>query len=262
MSSLTGYLTRHIRYKTLAASFHSVTSSYLLSQAPFWKYAICLVVGISLQALANLYNSYQNEKSSAIKKGLMIALFTALGAGLVAINTRPGLIFFGVICLAMSGGYSMYSNILKARPSETPLADIMVFLSFGPLSVFGATYFFEGQKFFDETKYDKIFAISLINGILSHALLWIHRIKDSEKDKLAKKKTTVVLLGERMSRGILALELLLLVFLGFKIGAIAGASLAFSSILLVYFIWSRNFYYAFHFWVIFLMINPFLLVNK
>ncbi|MCS6961504.1 MAG: prenyltransferase [Deltaproteobacteria bacterium] len=246
-------LARQTRYKTLSVAFHSVTVTYLISnKGSFYQYVICLLVGFAIQASANLFNSLQVTNDIKIKKATAVCFTLSVLAGSLAVIEKPFLIFFGLLALAISAGYSKKLSVLQVRPSETVLADLFILFSFGPIGTYGSFYFFGG------TNFDEAVTLSVINGVFAHNLLWIHRIKDIEKDKASGKKTLAVRLGFGGSVLVFVLENLFAISLGISTFGYLKCFLAVSSMVaLAFLLCQKKFFESFHLWVLFLLLNPF-----
>jgi 1,4-dihydroxy-2-naphthoate octaprenyltransferase len=99
-----------------------------------------------------------------------------------------------IIYLALAGGFlGFFYSADPIRFSYRELGEICVFLGFGPLLVAG-TYYVQVQKLSLS-----MWLISVPVGILIMLVLFINGFQDREADKLANKKTMVVLLGKKKS---------------------------------------------------------------
>ncbi len=249
------FLLRQVRFKTLSVSFNVITSVFLLSNASFLKYLIALVIGFLLQGLANIFNSFQTEVKSASSRNLIYLLLACLLLlGGVASGTNIYLWAVGLLAILIVFSYSYKGARWRVRVSETPLADIFIILSFGPLATYGAAEYFGVEHI------TQIAVLSILNGILAHNLLWIHRIKDIDKDLSAGKKTLAVLLGKDYSLVLMMLENLYAIHLVYQnFGVLCAGLILGIFTLIISLIKFNNFYYAFHFWILFLLMNPFVL---
>ncbi|MCS6893296.1 MAG: prenyltransferase [Deltaproteobacteria bacterium] len=250
--SLKEILLRHIRVKTLVVSFHTVTNTYLISGGTPVQLLIALVLAVLLQTSANLYNSLQNFENS---KSLMMLFVLTLGSsfliGSYLAVQKPILWIFGVPAIVFVLGYSKKFSFMDFRISEHPLADLIILLSFGPIATFGCYAYFSG------TDIPSLVMLAPLNAVFAHNLLWIHRIKDIEKDLSLGKKTFSVRLGEHKSIFVFAVEnLIMLCLFASHFGLVTSSFAIASTLATLIFLTQRKFNTVFHFWITSLTVHP------
>lgn len=173
--------------------------------------AVTLLAAMAIQILSNFVNDYFDYKRGsdgaerlgpvrAISKGLVtahqmkcaIALVAAvaivLGAYLIWVGGWPialiGISALVFACLYSIGRYSL---------SHLGIADIFVFIYFGPVASLG-TYYLQMMS-----ASASAFWVGCATGLISMAVLTVNNRRDAEQDRLHGKKTIVVRLGNRFA---------------------------------------------------------------
>ena len=213
-----------LRLRTLPLSVSgSVVGSsyaYYLGFFDFLIFILIILTTISFQILSNLANDYgdgikgtDNKNrigpERAIQSGLISPkemLYAVFFNALISTVFCISLIWlvFGVDHILMSvlflilGGISIYAAITytmgKSAYGYKALGDLMVFLFFGLLSVFGTFFLF--AKYID---FRLIFPASSI-GLLSAAVLNLNNMRDLSSDRESNKKTLAVFMGVKYSK--------------------------------------------------------------
>ncbi|WP_018276219.1 1,4-dihydroxy-2-naphthoate octaprenyltransferase [Teredinibacter turnerae] len=213
-SKLTVFLLA-IRPRTLPASLSPVVlGTALVPASQFnWAIALCaLGVALFLQIAVNLANDYFDAKSGidttarlgpirvtqsnlapaqivALGVALFLCLATFCGLALV-IHTGWPLLVVGLICilatLAYSGGpYPLASHAL---------GEITVLIFFGWVAVLGS-YYVHTQSLSPQ-----VFWLSNALGLVLAAIMLVNNLRDIKTDRIARKYTLAVLLGDSCSR--------------------------------------------------------------
>ena len=244
------FLLKHIRVKTLAVSWHVCWLTYLLTEGTnFINLLLCLITGASLQAVANLYNS--SSSNQELKRYIWFLVATSFVAGGIVAFQKPGLWAFAPLAYVLAFGYSrtIFSTI---KVSESFLGTLLILVAFGPFASLGVAIAVEGANFFEN------FIAGFINAIFAHNLLWIHHLKDLEKDKAAGKKTIPALLGEKKSLTLFVAENAFgVLFVNFYFGLPQATVILVFVTILAWLIMFKDFLLAFHYWVFSLLIFPF-----
>jgi len=244
------FLLKHIRVKTLAVSWHVCWLTYFLTEGTnFTNLLLCLVTGVSLQALANLYNSSCSRPE--LKRYIWFFVATSFVAGGIVAVQKPVLWAFAPLAYVLAFGYSrtIFSTV---KVSESFLGTLLILVAFGPFASLGVAIAVKGTNFSEN------FIAGFINAIFAHNLLWIHHLKDLEKDKAAGKKTIPVLLGEKKSLTLFVAETAFSVlFINFYFGLPQATVILVFVAILTWLILVKDFMLAFHYWVFSLLIFPF-----
>jgi len=173
---------------------------------------LCFITAILLQILSNLANDYgdtlhgadslhregpkratQTEKISkaVMRKALLILILLSLTFGYILIKGES--IFFYVAGLAAILAAVTYT--VGPKPyGYAGFGDIFVLIFFGVIGVFG-TYYLQTHKFNFQ-----ILLPAMACGCFCVAVLNINNIRDINSDKLARKNTIPVRLGENKAR--------------------------------------------------------------
>lgn len=203
------------RLKTLPAVLGPLLLSVsigLNDSVEIYRIALVISIGFFLQILVNLLNDIQD-----FNKGLdnenrlgpvrasqlghlskfemnwitLIIFIICLSLGLIAFlisnffSLVIGLILF-VLAYSYTGGPKPYGY--------NGLGEIGVIIVFGPMTVLGSLYIFDIYPTL------KLLLLSLIPGISASLIILINNIRDLENDKNWKKNTIAVILGEKKSR--------------------------------------------------------------
>ncbi|MEI7973614.1 MAG: 1,4-dihydroxy-2-naphthoate polyprenyltransferase [Bdellovibrio sp.] len=208
-----------IRPKTLTASVAPVlvASGWALAQHSFqfWISLLALLSSIFIQIGTNLVNDAQDFKkgadrqdrlgpvrvsaaglapSSWVMRGAFICFFLSVLMGLP-------LVWVGGWPIVVVGLFSLLFGYLYTG-GPYPLAywglgDLFVFLFFGWVAVGGVVYLQTGQ-----VDFPAIILGSQV-GLLGCVLISINNLRDELQDRLAQKRTLVVLLGRRWNLALL-----------------------------------------------------------
>ena len=220
-----------------------VATAYLYEPGWHWiRSTLCLAVAVLLQVAVNYANDYSDgvrgsdhyrvgpsrlTGSGAAKPRTVLAVamvffgFAALaGLAIVVITGQWWLLMVGAAALAAgwfyTGGKHPYGYY--------GLGEVFVFVFFGLVATVG-------------TMYVQVGAISIeawiagsCAGLLACAVLMVNNIRDANQDKLAKKRTLAVLIGDLPSRVVFGLLLLV------PFGILYFFTLLFDSAFYVYFV--------------------------
>lgn len=121
---------------------------------------------------------------------ITFALAVTLGAFLVAQGGAPILII-GILSVA-------FGTLYTAGPyplAYIGLGDLFVMIFFGPVAVAG-TYYVNTLAWSADAA-----ILGLIPGLLAVGILIVNNLRDHESDRLVRKRTLVVTLGERFGKG-------------------------------------------------------------
>ena len=186
-----------------------------------WNVFIAAVVtAILLQILSNLANDYGDFKKGSdkinrlgparmvssgyisaiqMKTAIIIIALLAFISGSLLIYSGLGKIFNAETLVFFILGLSAIAAAIKYTVGKNPygyygFGDFMVFLFFGLLGVMGTFYMFSGYF-----KMDLLLPATSV-GLLSAGVLNINNLRDYENDKIALKRTVVVMLGIKRAR--------------------------------------------------------------
>ncbi len=196
----------------------------------WWKALLALAVALALQVAVNYANDYSDgirgtdadrvgpmrlvgsgaATPAAVKRAAFLAFGVAAAAGLVlAATTAWWLVAVGVVCVLAAwfytGGSKPYGYL--------GLGEVMVFVFFGLVAVTGTTYV--------QTETWEWASLSAATGIgaLACAILVANNLRDIPTDTVAGKRTLAVVLGDRRTRLLYAL---LVVLAAAAVVAVAG----------------------------------------
>jgi len=203
------------RLKTLPAVLGPlllVISIGLNNSINIYKIALVIFIGIFLQILVNLLNDVQdfnkgldNENrvgplrasqqgylsKSEMNLLILIIIIICLILGLIAFFISDfytliiGIVLFG-LAYTYTGGPKPYGY--------NGLGEVGVITVFGPITILGSLYIFDIHPTL------KLLLLSLIPGISASLIILINNIRDLENDKKGEKNTIAVILGEKKSR--------------------------------------------------------------
>ncbi|MGB0099739.1 MAG: 1,4-dihydroxy-2-naphthoate polyprenyltransferase [Nocardioides sp.] len=185
----------------------------------WWKALLALVVALALQVAVNYANDYSDgirgtdadrvgpmrlvgsgaAAASAVKRAAFLAFGVAGVAGLVlAATTAWWLVAVGLVCLLAAWFYTGGSNPY----GYLGLGEVMVFVFFGLVAVIGTTYV--------QTETWEWAALWAAVGVgsLACAILVANNLRDIPTDTEAGKRTLAVKLGDRRTRLLYALLVL------------------------------------------------------
>lgn len=197
-----------IRPKTLfvAASPVLVGSAVAINNGSFSGiiFLLCLFGSLLLQIESNLANDYFDWKHGSDTKerlgpvrvtssGLITPKQMVWGMAIVAILS----VAVGITLIALAGLPILWIGsagllcafLYTAGPyplSRIGIADLFVFIFFGPVAVIGTTYAHSGHVQSESILY------SLPIGFVATAILLVNNIRDHKEDSLTGKKTLVV----------------------------------------------------------------------
>jgi len=203
------------RLKTLPAVLGPlllVISIGLNNSINIYKIALVIFIGIFLQILVNLLNDVQdfnkgldNENrvgplrasqqgylsKSEMNLLILIIIIICLILGLIAFFISDfytliiGIVLFG-LAYTYTGGPKPYGY--------NGLGEVGVITVFGPITILGSLYIFDIHPTLN------LLLLSLIPGISASLIILINNIRDLENDKKGEKNTIAVILGEKKSR--------------------------------------------------------------
>jgi 1,4-dihydroxy-2-naphthoate octaprenyltransferase len=202
-------------------------------QAVWWKALLALVVSLALQVAVNYANDYSDgvrgtdegrvgpmrlvgskaAAPSVVKAAAFVSFGVAAAAGLVlAVATAWWLVVVGLACMVAAWYYTGG----RSRFGFHGLGEVLVFLFFGLVAVLGTTYV-------------QTLAVpwpawlgAIGTGTLASAILVANNLRDIPTDEIAGKRTLAVLLGDRRSR--LLFALLLVVGAATVVGLMVGST--------------------------------------
>ncbi|MEN9845690.1 MAG: hypothetical protein RIS36_837 [Pseudomonadota bacterium] len=204
------------RPKTLGASLSPILIGAALAYrhgalSPLITF-IALASALCIQIGTNFCNDYCDFKKGADAQ--RVGPVRATQAGLIAPETmlRATVITFalavtlGAILVAQGGAPILIIGILSVAfgtlytAGPYPLAyiglgDLFVMIFFGPVAVAG-TYYVNTLAWSADAA-----VLGLIPGLLAVGILIVNNLRDYETDRLARKRTLVVTLGERFGKG-------------------------------------------------------------
>lgn len=213
------------RLRTLPLSVAPVilgTAAAHTALAPWawWRIALALAVAVCLQIGVNYANDYSDGVRGTDKFRLGPSRLTGSGAARPRTVLTVALVFFGLsavaglILVVHIGQYwllavgavciiAAYFYTGGKRPyGYYGLGELFVFVFFGLVATAGTTYVQLGTVNFESW----ISGIAI--GLIACAVLMVNNIRDLPQDKLAGKRTLAVLIGNRASRIVFAVFIL------------------------------------------------------
>ncbi len=201
-----------------------------------WRAIAAMVVALAIQIGTNYQNDYADgvrgtdtqrvgpvrlvasglATASAVRKAALVSMLVAAGAGLaLAIAVSPWLLLVGG--LSFLAGY-FYTG--GPRPyGYLGLGEVFVFVFFGLVATIGSAY----------VQIERITAVAVVAaipvGLLITALLVVNNLRDIPTDGPAGKRTLAVRLGDKRTRWLYCL-LILISFLVLPIFGALGRPLA------------------------------------
>jgi 1,4-dihydroxy-2-naphthoate octaprenyltransferase len=187
-------------------------SAYLLS-SPGWHWVRApLAVAVALQIGVNYANDYSDGIRGTDRYRVGPSRLTGSGAAKPRTVLAVALAFFGigglagVVLIVLSGYYWLLAVgavcIIAAyfyTGGKHPygyygLGELFVFVFFGLVATAGTTYTQVGTVNLES------WLSGVAAGLLACAVLMVNNLRDLEQDKLAKKRTLAVLVGDRAGR--------------------------------------------------------------
>lgn len=213
------------RLRTLPLSIAPVilgTAAAHTALAPWawWRIALALAVAVCLQIGVNYANDYSDGVRGTDKFRLGPSRLTGSGAAKPRTVLTVALVFFGLsavaglILVVHIGQYWLLAVgavcILAAyfytggkRPyGYYGLGEVFVFVFFGLVATAGTTYVQLGRVNFES------WMSGIAIGLIACAVLMVNNIRDLPQDKLARKRTLAVLIGNTASRIVFAVFIL------------------------------------------------------
>ncbi len=236
------------RFRTLSLAIAPVAlgtgAAHLLDDNGWhWVRALlCLVVALAMQIGVNYANDYSDGIRGTDKFRVGPARLTGSGAAKPRTVLTVALAFFAIAAIAgvtlviLSGQYWLlavgavaiaagYFYTGGKRPyGYAGLGEVFVFLFFGIVATAGTTYVQEG------TVNDESWISAVAIGLIACSVLMVNNIRDIAQDRVAGKRTLAVLLGDRVSRVVFVLLLLL------PFGAVGFFTLFYDNAYLVFFV--------------------------
>jgi 1,4-dihydroxy-2-naphthoate octaprenyltransferase len=214
------------RLRTLPLSLAPVilgTGAAHTELAPWawWRIALALAVSVCLQIGVNYANDYSDGVRGTDKFRLGPSRLTGSGAAKPRTVLTVALVFFGLAAIAGAilvihiGQYWLLAvgavSIVAAyfytggkRPyGYYGLGELFVFVFFGLVATAGTTYVQLGTVNLES------WISGVAVGLIACAVLMVNNIRDLPQDELAHKRTLAVLMGNRASRIVFAVFLLL-----------------------------------------------------
>jgi 1,4-dihydroxy-2-naphthoate octaprenyltransferase len=214
------------RLRTLPLSIAPVvlgTAAAHTAIAPWawWRIALALAVAVCLQIGVNYANDYSDGVRGTDKFRLGPSRLTGSGAAKPRTVLTVALVFFGLAAIAGAiliihiGQYWLFgvgaACILAAffytggkRPyGYYGLGELFVFVFFGLVATAGTTFVQLGHVNFES------WLSGVCAGLFACAALMVNNIRDLPQDKLAGKRTLAVLIGNKASRIVFAVFVLL-----------------------------------------------------
>lgn len=229
-----------------AASAYVLT--YQVGDGPWWHWMralLCLAVALFLQIGVNFANDYSDGIRGTDRYRVGPRRLTASGAAKPRTVLIVALVFFALAALA--GLVIVYRTqlwwliavgavaILAAyfytggkRPyGYYGLGEVFVFVFFGIVATAGTTYVIAGTVNLES------WLAGVAVGFFACAVLMVNNIRDIAQDKLAGKRTLAVLMGDRASRIVFTVLMLLpFVILAFFVIFYQNAYLVYFALLL------------------------------
>jgi 1,4-dihydroxy-2-naphthoate octaprenyltransferase len=205
-----------------AAAHTDVTAASWLTM-PVWKWMLIvlpLIVAVCLQIGVNYANDYSDGVRGTDKFRLGPSRLTGSGAAKPRTVLTVALVFFALAAIAGGvlvihiGQYWLFAVgaacILAAyfytggkRPyGYYGLGELFVFVFFGLVATAGTTYVQLGRVTYES------WLSGVCAGLFACAVLMVNNIRDLPQDKLAGKRTLAVLIGNRASRIVFAVFVL------------------------------------------------------
>jgi 1,4-dihydroxy-2-naphthoate octaprenyltransferase len=187
----------------------------------WWRIALALAVAVCLQIGVNYANDYSDGVRGTDKFRLGPSRLTGSGAAKPRTVLTVAIVFFALAAVAGSilvihiGQYWLFAVgavcIIAAyfytggkRPyGYYGLGELFVFIFFGLVATAGTTFVQLGTVNFES------WASGVCAGLIACAVLMVNNIRDLPQDKLAGKRTFAVLIGNRASRIVFAVLILL-----------------------------------------------------
>lgn len=244
---------RIVRPGTLAAAASPVITGLVVASqyaSTNWCIAVVtLLTAFALQIMANLINDYYDfarglDKAGragpkrALSEGEVTEgemLFAVLVAAFCALSGGLFLVVSGGIPILLIGVFSLFfAWLYTATPfslSFLGLADLFVFLFFGPVASAGTAYLQTGNFLTDAV------LTGAVSGCVSMAVLTVNNLRDRDGDRAAGKKTVVVRFGKLFGEiEYLSLFCLCAGILVFVKGAILSCAVAPAGVVLFFFV--------------------------
>ena len=215
MTKKLSYIIVAFRLKTLPAVLGPLAIAIAISSIDFFnfiKILLIISIGISLQILVNLINDFEDflkgvdnnqrlgptraTQSGGLSVGEMkllisIVFLISLFLGFIAfLSSGIFVIFFGILLFILA--YSYTGGPLPY--GYLGLGELAVLVVFGPFTVLGSLYLFDIKPSI------MIFLISILPGLSASLIILVNNIRDIQNDKINKKNTIAVKLGESKSR--------------------------------------------------------------
>lgn len=202
-----------MRPKTLIISIAPVVIGTVLAPTfNIWIFLLTLFCALTIQIGTNFANDYYDYQSGSdtkdrkgprrllttghihpkqMKRAMIVSfIFAAIGAGcLIAFG---GLIILALFVVAVLSG--IFYTAGKYSLKRTGLADLFVFIFFGPIATM-ATYYLQTG-----TVQLLVFWASLAPGLIPVAVLTANNVRDRIEDKKCGKKTLTVRFGKRFGQ--------------------------------------------------------------
>jgi len=228
-----------VRPKTLSAAIAPVllgVAAYLaLTERPLDASAatVTLTCTLLMQIGTNLVNDYFDHLSG-IDGAERLGPRRATAGGLInprKIQRAYRLVFLaafllGLYLISLAGATIAWiglaalvcAYIYTAGPyplSHHGMGELFAYLFFGPIAVFGSYYIQAGALL--EGHFSTLILLGSIPGLVAATLMAVNNIRDYQSDKLAAKKTLIVIFGQKAGRtlalGLIALSMLILIYL-------------------------------------------------
>lgn len=236
------------RFRTLSLAIAPVAlgtgAAHLLDDNGWhWVRALlALVVALAMQIGVNYANDYSDGIRGTDNFRVGPARLTGSGAAKPRTVLIVALVFFGIAAIAgltlviLTGQYWLlavgavaiaagYFYTGGKRPyGYAGLGEIFVFVFFGLVATAGTTYVQEGLV------NDESWISAVAIGLIACSVLMVNNIRDIAQDKVAGKRTLAVLLGDRVSRVVFVVLLLL------PFGAVGFFTLFYDNAYLVFFV--------------------------
>ncbi len=202
-----------MRPKTLIITLSPILIGTVLS--PIWNlltFLMTLICGLGIQIGTNFANDYFDHKQGsdtkkrkgprrliasghvspqAMRFAMIVAFAIAFLAGLY-LTVIGGWVIFALLLIAISSGIGYSAG--KCSLSRTGLADLFVFLFFGPIAVLATFYLQTGALSW------LLLWASLAPGLIPVAVLTANNLRDRTEDKKCKKMTLTVRFGKTFGR--------------------------------------------------------------